>query len=449
MAVVTTAMALTAGPAFALPGDRAIDHQSPFRLEDRTLEPGCFVPGRFSNADIDSHLTIGLNPLQEEMHVTVSDGASYSVDQVLVPSPIDGYNVVNTFDTGTVNNDPDIDPGQTATGLHSPTRFIDNRDVIICVSGHGDAAQNEPYQQEAGGLVSAKNRPILTPKVTAFGVSAIENLNTYRIGFGYDATKWYTKPAFLDAEDHPLFIPTVTDPNGVFSPTFGDNLPAFVSLFPRADSDTYDARRVNDVDKAGESWTAFPGFNEDSANDHQTFLFSQNGDLTAWTDDPTSRNDDRNLFTDLTQGDLPIKWTLRPSLAAPSSKRSATFTLADFFAWNKAWQDYYKGGSLPTLPLAPGTNSPAPDTSVTVIVNPPLSQPAPTPANPTPAPVVAPVVAPAPAPIVNTVVVNHKVVKHASKKQRKAYHRCMVKASHRSTKVRRLSARLHCSKMPH
>jgi hypothetical protein len=386
-------MAFTAVPAFALPGDRAINRQSPFRLEDRTLEPGCFVPGRFSNADVDSHLTIGLNPLSEEMHITVSDGASYSIDQVLVPSTTDGYNVVNTFDTGTVNNDPDIDPGQTATGLHSPTRFIDNRDVIVCISGHGDAAQNEPYNQEAGGLVSAKNRPILTPKVTAFGVSAILGLKTYRIGFGYDATKWYAKPAFLDSEDHPLFIPTVTDPNGFISPTIGDNLPAYVSLFPRADSDSYDARRVNDVDKAGESWTAFPPFNEDSANDGQTFLFSQKGDLTAWTDDPTSRNDDRNLFTDLTQGDFPISWTLRPSLAAPGSKRSVTFTLADYFAWNKSWQDYYAGkGPLPSLPLAPGTNSPTPDPTITVIVNPQVTLPPATPTNPTPTPVpVAPV----------------------------------------------------------
>ena len=448
MGVVTAAMAFAAGPAFALPGDRAIDSSSPFRLDGRNLEPGCFIPGRYSNADIDSHLTVGLNPVQEEMHVTVSDGASFSVDQVLVPSPIDGYKVYNTFDTGTVNNDPDIDPGQTATGMNSPTRLIDNRDVVVCVSGHGDAAQNEPYNQEAGGLVSAKNRPILTPKVTAFGVSALEALHTYRIGFGYDATKWYTKPAFLDAEDHPLFIPTVTDPNGFPSPTFGDNLPAFVSLFPRADG-SYDARRVNDVDKAGESWvTQFPT-DETSANDNQTFLFSQNGDLTAWADDPISRNDDRNLFTDLTQGDFPISWTLRPSLAPPSSKRSVTFTLTDFFAWNKSWQDYYKGGPLPTLPLAPGTNSPAPDTTVNVVVNPPLTQPAPTPANPTPAPVVAPVTAPAPAPI--TTIINKVVhVKHhASKHQRQKYHRCLAKASRQHGKVKRLSMRLHCSKMPH
>jgi hypothetical protein len=101
----------------------------------------------------------------------------------------------------------------------------------------------------------------------------------------------------------------------------------------------------------------------------------------------------------LTQGDLPMSWTLRPTLAPPSSKRMASFTLANFFAWNKAWQDYYKGGSLCNgngvivgdlgcIALLPGTNSPAPDKSITVVVNPQITVPAPTPANPSPTPVV-------------------------------------------------------------
>ena len=99
-----------------------------------------------------------------------------------------------------------------------------------------------------------------------------------------------------------------------------------------------------------------------------------------------------------------MKWTLRPSLAAPSSKRSVTWTLTDYFAWNKSWQDYYAGkGPLPSLPLAPGTNSPDPDPSITVIVNPQITLPAPTPANPTPTPVVVnptpSVVAPNPSPV--------------------------------------------------
>ena len=460
IAATMVGMAFTAGPAFALPGDRAIDDQSPFRLEDRTLEPGCFVPGRFSNADVDSHLTIGLNPLQEEMHITVEDGASYSIDQVLVPSPTDGYNVINRFDTGSINNDDDIDPGQTAISMHSSERFIDNRDVIVCISGH-DAPQNEPYQQEARGLVSAKNRPILTPKVTAFGVSAIRDLKTYKIGFGYDSTQWYVPPAFLTTEDHPLFIPTVTDPNALPSPTFGGNLPAFVSLFPRADNVVYDARRVNDVDKASEAWSLFglPSvLNPPLANDNQSFLFGQGGDLTAWTDDPTARSlvfDGRNLITTLTQGDLPIKWTLRPSLAAPSSKRSVSFSLTDYFAWNKSWQDYYKGGKLPTLALAPGTNSPDPDQSVTVIVNPPLTQPAPTAANPNPVavPIVAatPVVAPVAAKpvVVAPAAPVAPAAKKATAKQKKAYANCRKAAAKKHGSKARAKARARCAKMPH
>jgi hypothetical protein len=39
-----------------------------------------------------------------------------------------------------------------------------------------------------------------------------------------------------------------------------------------------------------------------------------------------------------------------------------TFTAADLAAWNKSWQDYYDcKADMPSLPLAPGTNSPASD----------------------------------------------------------------------------------------
>jgi len=365
-AVVAASVLFSAAPAMALPGDRAIDDSSPFRLNDRTLEPGCFVPGRFSNADIDNHLVIDMGVLSEEAHVSVTNGAPFSVDQVLVPSTTDGYTVYDEFDTGSVNDDPDIDPNQTATGLVSSTRFVDENDIIVCVSSHplGDDEYNRPYTQEAGGLVSVRNRPILTPKVTAFGVSAISNLNTYRIGFGYEATQWYSGPT--------------GDPN-----KFGDA----VSVFPRADG-TYDARRVNDVDKAGESWAnLFRPTDEEQAYHGQNFLFWKSGDLTAWADTRITLDNRRNLLTDLTQGDLPIKWTLRPSLAPPSSKRSATFSLADFFAWNKSWQAYLcDGAAMPTLALAPGTNSPKAECPNPVHVS--VTLPAPTPANPTPTPIV-------------------------------------------------------------
>ena len=42
MAVVTAAMGFAAVPAYALPGDPAIDDLSPYRLDNDTLEPGCF-----------------------------------------------------------------------------------------------------------------------------------------------------------------------------------------------------------------------------------------------------------------------------------------------------------------------------------------------------------------------------------------------------------------------
>src|SRR4051812_30837850 len=159
--------------ALALPaaayanGDTAISDPLPgaFRLNSYTLEPGCFVPGRNAPADVDAHFTFDEDGLATEAHVTVSHGASFSVDQVLVPSLRDGYRVINEFDTGTVDNDSDIDPGQTATGLTSPKRFLDRGEIIVCVSDHptGDTSSNEPYNQEDGGLVSAKNRPIIAP----------------------------------------------------------------------------------------------------------------------------------------------------------------------------------------------------------------------------------------------------------------------------------------------
>lgn len=353
--VLAAALLVSAAPASALPGDPGISAPN-FRLNDNTLEPGCFVPGRNAPVDVDGHLVFSQDGITGEVHVTVSDGAAFSIDQVLAPSPIDGYNVVNTFDTGTVNSDPDIDPGQTATGITSPTRFVAIGDLIICLSNHGDAVQNEPYNQEAGGLVSAINRPIVVPKVTALGVSAITVLNTYKIGFGYSIEKWYTRPAFETTEDGNALFPSVTDPNAVPSPTFGSNLPFAVVMRQRLGDLPYDARRVNDVDKAGESWT---GGNPD---DGQDVLLRQSGDLTAWTD-----SGGNGLLTTLTQGDLPISWELRASLAGPGSHRKVTFTDDMLRAWNASWQAYYLGkGPKPTLPLAPGTNSPTPNTSVVV-----------------------------------------------------------------------------------
>jgi hypothetical protein len=330
-----------ASPALALPGDDAVLSQSPFRLNPATLEPNCQLGGRLSAVHID----VG-GETSQEAHISVANGANYSVDQVLIPSRTDGYKVYNEFDTGTINNDVDVDPNQTATDLRSYNGgSIPAADIIVCVSDHEDAGQNEPYLQENGGLVSAKNRPVIKPIVSCLGVSAVEPLNTYKVGFGYEVLRGYDPIA-------------TTDPNA--RDTNGDGIVDAVRMNPREDG-AFDARRVNDVDSFGEA------FSGDLADYGQTRLFSLAGDPTAWT---LSNNNDpdtlAHLITFTAQGDLPLSWTLRASLAGSATKQSVTLTDSDLRAWEASWQAYYKGGPKPTMLLCPGTNSPAPATTVVV-----------------------------------------------------------------------------------
>ena len=354
LAVATASVGLMVGAssAYALAGDQAIDSSSPFRLNSYTLEPGCFAWSHRSEVDLDDHIDLTAlvdGDLLEELHVTVGDGAKYSVDQVLVAGRYAGYRIYNTFDTGTSGTDPDVDPNQTAVDLFGPdgSTFIDKDSVILCVSDHNDNVQNEPYVQEAGGLVAAKNRPIIQPVVTCLGVSAIEPLNTYKAGFGYTITQGYTPDRF-----NALF--GITDPNA--KDTDGDGWPDEVRLNPREDR-PYDARRVNDFDSFGE---AFVGDKDDYG---QTRKFSLDGDPYAWTlsnhNDPDTL---ANLITFTAQGDLPLTWTVRPSLAPLSSKRSATLTLADLVAW--------ENGTGMQVPLCPGTNGPK-KTPAPPVVTPP------------------------------------------------------------------------------
>ena len=86
---------------------------------------------------------------------------------------------------------------------------------------------------------------------------------------------------------------------------------------------------MNDVDKAGESWT------HGDVDDGQDVFLRRTGDDTAWTD-----SNGNGLLTTLTQGDLPIQWSLRPSLAGPASFREAELTDDQLRAWNAAWQAY-------------------------------------------------------------------------------------------------------------
>jgi hypothetical protein len=354
MAIAAASFGLLAGAssAYALAGDQAIDGQAPFRLNPDTLEPGCFAWSHRSATDLDDHIDLTAlvdGDLVEELHVTVSDGAPYSVDQVLVAGKYAGYWVYNTFDTGTSGTDPDVDPNQTAVDLFGPegSSLIDKNAVVLCVSDHNDNVQNEPYMQEAGGMVSAKNRPVIQPVVTCLGVSAVEPLNTYKAGFGYTLERSYVPDRFTA-----LF--GITDPNA--KDTDGDGWPDEVRLNPREDR-PYDARRVNDVDSFGE---AFSGDKDDYG---QTRKFDLAGDPYAWT---LSNNNDpdtlSNLITFTAEGDLPLTWTVRPSLASSTSTRSATIDLAFLAAWEASWQAYFDGtGPHPTMLLCPGTNRPARD----------------------------------------------------------------------------------------
>jgi hypothetical protein len=437
--------------ALAVPGDRAISNPAPgvFRLDDDNLEPGCFIPGRRAPVEIDSHLDLTFlmaGEIARELHVTNDDNSPINVDQVLVPSVIDGYKIYNTFEN--TGRAADIGPNFTAVDMFAPDSNgvdgpdgIDSRDVIVCVSDHG-TPQNEPYAQEDDGLVSAKNRPILAPKLTALGASAVEPLNTYKAGFGYDTERWYTPPSYDGANTFP-FHPTVTDPEAFPSPTFGGDLPFLVRLKPRADDFPYDARRVNDVDGAAEAWYG-PDLEGDVDGFGQDAWFRQSGDDHDWIAGDPLGGTPLRLIATLTQGDLPIEWTLRPSLGAPDTQRSTEFTDDDLRAWDAEWQDYYDcKGPKPSLPLLPGTNSPASDDNTDC--NPQLSMPPVTVVNPTP------VVRVNPTPVVVNTPVNSSSTgkKHASKKQKKAYRKCVKKAKAKHGKKAKRRAMKRCNRMKH
>ena len=72
----------------------------------------------------------------------------------------------------------------------------------------------------------------------------------------------------------------------------------------------------------------------------------------------------RSCFT--AQGDLPLRWAVKASLAPAGYGRFVELTDTQLRAWEASWQAYYDGGAKPTMPLCPGTNSPAPDTRVVV-----------------------------------------------------------------------------------
>ena len=380
------ALGMGAGNASAFydPADGAIaDTGTPFRLvtNPAVLEPGCFRAGQLGTP-VASHVTVTGPP--SEAHVTVLTGANFSVDQVLVPGVDRGYAVYKQFDTGSIGNDADIDPNQTATDMTAPGGApVVPGGVIVCISDHQDASQNEPYIADGlPGEVAAINRPIIQPTIAALGVSALTSQNTYKVGFGYAVQRGYNpfwRQKFNNVGGDPLGQDT--DGDGQFDATW---------IIPRPEQ--RGVRRYNDIDEFGESFNNGP----EKAGYGQTVFFdvSGQGDPFAYLhkslpgtvnggpfasliEANADQTDSSGLFTFSAQGDLPLSWAVKPSLAPESYGRKVTLTDDMLRAWHKQWQDYYAGkGPKPSLPLAPGTNSPAPDPSISVIVNLPERRPA-------------------------------------------------------------------------
>jgi hypothetical protein len=418
--------------------DMAVDSAAddPFRLDDDNLEPGCYEAGRLLSAGL-----IDIGDVDEQLQVRVFDIAKFSVDQVLVADET-GYNIYNDFSTGHPGDDPDIDPNQTATDMQGhDEEGVDEGDTVVCVSDHDDSGQNEPYIEDGlPGEVAATNRPIIQPKIAALGVSAVEPLNTYKLGFGYSIERWCEDH---EIADNPAFTLDLTDPMAKWSDF------THVWVPTRIDGPVYDdtdegpgVLRVNDIDDFGESF-ASPHFER---SDHgQPEVFHMNGDPQAYLHNSVTGPDGSGrgpwgLLTFTTQGDLPISWKVKTSLAPVDYLRSVEVTDDFVRDWEADWQAYYEGeGPKPTLPLAPGTNSPAPRASV--IINLPQSRPA--------APAAAPqvtnntVVQSAPAVVVSNRCVSGKTVRITlSKKARKGSIRYVGAKGARSAKAKRSNGRL-------
>jgi hypothetical protein len=366
-----SALAITAAPsvASAYLGEPAIGSVDPMRLD--VLEHGCFWYDR----DVERSTHLDLTYLHEgeyvkELHITVDDDAPFSVDQVLVRSDQGGgYEVYDKF----YPEGDRIHPGRTAVDLFAPDGpdygkepdRIDTRETVICVTDH-QGPTNEPYIQLDRGNVAVPNRPIVQPTIAALGVSAIEPLNTYKVGFGYETERWQYGPDWQPGLN-----------------LFGDHV-----LVPfRADNgDKADPRAQNDIDEFGEQ---FNDPHSEKTAYGQPFVFHRNGDPYAYLHKSLPGTVDGGdgffsdylaslrelgadqtsaigLFTFTAQGDLPLSWHVKTSLAPPWYKRSVTLTDDQLRAWEASWQAYYRGGPKPTLPLAPGTNSPAPRAVVVV-----------------------------------------------------------------------------------
>jgi hypothetical protein len=424
--------------------DKAVDTAAPdlFRLDPDDLEPGCYEVGRFLSAGLQD-----MGDENEELQLRVFDIFGASVDQVLVAGENSGYQIYNTFDTGSINNDADIDPNQTATDMQAlDGDDVDEGDTIVCKSDHEDSGQNEPYIEDGlPGEVAAVNRPIIQPEIAALGVSAVEPLNTYKVGFGYSIERWYEPHVIAD---NPAFELDLTDPMAAWSDF------THVWVPTRIDGPVFDATedgpgvmRVNDIDDFGESF-ASPHY--ERADHGQPDVFHMNGDPQAYLHNSVDGPDGSGrgpwgLLTFTTQGDLPISWKVKASLAPVDYMREVV--LSDDFLrdWEGDWQAYYCGeGPKPTIPIAPGTNSPAPrecDENPPVVT--PPTPPAPAPTNVTNNTTIVQA-APA-ATVADRCVSDRRVRVTLSKKARKGTIRYVGAKGARTAKARRSGGRLRAT----
>jgi len=331
---------------------------------------------------------------------------------------------------------------------------VDAAGVIVCISDHEDLGQNEPYAQSAAvadaNEVYAKNRPIIQPTVATLGQAASNRAKTYKLGMGYSISRWYStananaggENAALRLTDPMGFsldkVVTTAVPGGIASSIAIDNDAGHVRIPPRIAGPVFDAvsdgpgvLRVNDIDVAGE---AFDNPHFEQADYGQTDVFSVKGDAQSFClGGPCAA-----IVAFGTQGDLPVSWSLKASLAAADTLRSVSFTPAQFDAWEQGWQNYYCGkGPHPTMPLTPGTNSPDPRDCPVIVM--------PTETRPT----AAPTVVVNPTVVGTTAPATSKTVKKATAKQRAAYKRCLKKAAKKSSKKARRKARGKCARMPH
>jgi hypothetical protein len=450
--VAAFSMSAAAALADASLGDKAVANDSPkFRLNLNTLEPGCFALGSplvYRSVDADTHIDV--TQLVKEAHITVAPDANFSIDQVLIPGKNSGYAVYNTFDTGTINNDADIDPDQTATDLAA----LGGDDVdyagkiIACVSDH-PADQNEPYIMDGlPGEVAALNRPIIQPTIAALGVSAVEPLNTYKLGLGYSVERWYDF-TWADAfRNDGVIGPGLSfgDPQGF--DTDGDHHADHVFIKSRPAQPG--VRRYNDIDEFGEE---FSDPHSEKSSYGQPVVFNKNGDPFAylhkslpgtvdggglfdvWQEAFADQTSALGLLTFTTQGDLPIAWSVKASLAPEAYGRNVALTDDALRQWEADWQAYYAGtGPKPTLPLAPGTNSPAPKPGV-IINLPETAPPATTVTNNT-------VVQPAPVVVTNRCVSGKTARITLAKKARKGNIRYVGAKGARTVKARKTHGRL-------